>query len=187
MKAYLIGAVGAVIVIAAAVALYNFRINKSSIVSEPAHIASLDQMEKVGVPEFKVAKLLENGEFDLASTKGKIVLVNFWASWCNPCVQEFPSLLKLLDKYKNDLVLVAISADENKDEATRFIKTLGVKGDNINLLWDPERKIGELYGVQRIPETYLIGRDGKLVRKIVGVEDWTIPESFEFFDSLIKH
>lgn len=185
-KPYLVGAIGALIAIAVAVVLYNAKVSKSSIVNEPAHLATLDQMEKVGVPEFKVAKLLDDGTFDLASTKGKIVLINFWASWCNPCVQEFPSLLTLMQKYKDDLVLVALSADENKEEAVRFVKTLGVKGDNVHLLWDPERRIGDQYGVQRIPESYLVGRDGKLIRKIVGVEDWTIPESFEFFDSLVK-
>jgi cytochrome c biogenesis protein CcmG, thiol:disulfide interchange protein DsbE len=182
---YITGAIGALVVIAAAVMFYNSRINESSIVKSPGHIASLDQMEKVGVPSFSAAKLLEDGQFSLESARGKIVLINFWASWCNPCVQEFPSMLKLMEKYKNELVLVAVSNDESKEEASRFIGTLGVQGENVILVWDPERKVADQYGVQRIPESFLVGRDGKLIRKIVGVEDWAIPESFRFFDSLI--
>lgn len=186
MKSYLIGAVGALVVIAAAVMFYNSRVNKTSIVKSPDHIATLDQMEKMGVPEFSSAKLLEDGEFSFSSVKGKIVLVNFWASWCNPCVQEFPSMLKLMERFKDDLVLLAVSNDETKEEAVRFAKTLGVQGANVHLLWDPARKVADQYGVQRIPESYVVGRDGKLIRKIVGVEDWAIPQSFEFFESLIK-
>lgn len=187
MKTYLIGAVGAFLVIAAAVVFYNSRVQQTSIVKSPEHIATLDQMEKVGVPEFEVAKLLEAGDFSLASVKGKVVLINFWASWCNPCVQEFPSMLKLMERFKDDLVLVAVSTDESKDEAVRFANTLGVKGQNVYLVWDPARKVADQYGVQRIPESYLVGRDGKLVRKIVGVEDWAIPQSFEFFEALTKN
>ena len=187
MKSYLTGAVGALILIALAVAFYTSRVNKTSIVKSPDHIATLDRMEKVGIPQFTGAKLLEDGDFTLESVKGKVILINFWASWCNPCVQEFPSMLKLMDRFKDDLVLVAVSTDETKEEAIRFARTLNVHGSNVHLLWDPSRKLADQYGVQRIPESYVVGRDGKLIRKIVGVEDWAIPQSFEFFESLTKN
>jgi thiol-disulfide isomerase/thioredoxin len=187
VKVYLIGAVGAALVIAAAVAFYNSRVSATSIVKSPEHIATLDQMEKVGVPQFEVQKLLKDGNFKLEAVRGKVVLINFWASWCNPCVQEFPSMLKLMARFKDDLVLVAVSTDETKDEAVRFVKTLGVSGANAHLVWDPSRKVADQYGVQRIPESYVVGRDGKLIRKIVGVEDWAIPQSFEFFEGLTKN
>ncbi len=186
MKPYLIGAVGAFLIVALAVVFYTSRVNKTSIVKSPDHIATLDQMEKDGVPSFQAASLLKDGEFSFDSVKGKIVLINFWASWCNPCVQEFPSMLKLMERFKDDLVLVAVSNDESKEEAIRFAKTLGVSGQNVHLVWDPSRKVADQYGVQKIPESYVAGRDGKLIRKIVGVEDWAIPQSIEFFESLAK-
>ncbi len=186
MRIYLVGLLGAFVVIAAAVAFYNTRVSKTSIEKSPDHIATLDQMEKAGVPQFTAAKLLEDGEFSFESVRGKVVLINFWASWCNPCVQEFPSMLKLMERFKDDLVLVAVSNDETKEEALRFARTIGAQGQNVHLIWDPERKVADQYGVQRIPESYVVGRDGKLIRKIVGVEDWAIPQSFEFFESLAK-
>ena len=95
-------------------------------------------------------------------------------------------MLKLMERFKDDLVLVAVSNDESKEEALRFAQTIGARGQNVHLVWDPERKVADQYGVQRIPESYVVGRDGKLIRKIVGVEDWAIPQSFEFFESLAR-
>ena len=186
MKPYIVGAIGALVAVALAVMFYNSRIGNSSIVKSPDHIASLDQMEKLGVPQFKAPKLVTAEEFSLESVRGKVVLINFWASWCNPCVQEFPSLLKLMAKFKDDLVLVAVSNDETKEDALRFVSTLNITGENVILLWDPERKVADKFNVQKIPESFVAGRDQKLIRKIVGVEDWSIPDSFTYFESLIK-
>ena len=175
------------IIAAAVVVALKSVVGNAPWLSSPPHINQLNKMEASGVPDFSLPTLIRDGEFSLESVKGKVILINFWASWCNPCVQEFPSMLKLMERFKDDLVLVAVSTDETKEEAIRFAKTLNVQGANVHLLWDPSRKLADQYGVQRIPESYVVGRDGKLIRKIVGVEDWAIPQSFEFFESLVKN
>jgi thiol-disulfide isomerase/thioredoxin len=145
----------------------------------------LNEMEKTGVPDFSLNDL-SGKVVTLSDYKDKIVIVNFWASWCEPCVKEFPSLIRLLNTYPNDLVLLAISADYTLEDLTGFTKAFKVeKVPNFLVMWDEKQTVAEKYGTAVLPESYIIGPNLKLIRKVAGVEEWDTPMAIEFFKHLI--
>jgi thiol-disulfide isomerase/thioredoxin len=102
----------------------------------------------------------------LADFKGKIVLVDFWATWCGPCVEELPNVLAAYQKYHDKgFDIIGISLDQNRDALTGFIKERGMTWVQYfdGLGW--KNKLGEQYGIQSIPNTYLLDRDGIIIAK----------------------
>lgn len=140
----------------------------------------LKKMEKEGVPSFS-GQYLDGSIFKFEKLKGKVVIVNFWASWCDPCVREFPSMIKLIEHFKGDVVLLAISRDSEKKDIQTFVSAMKANRSNIELVWDKEGKIADQFGTKQLPESYVVGRDGRMIRKIIGVEEWYTPEAIEFF------
>ena len=124
----------------------------------------------------------------LSNLRGKVVVLNFWASWCPPCVEEAPSLNRL-HKYiesRNGLVL-GVAADEDAYAFSKFIIDQGVTFPTYR---DPRTKehnspIALSYGTSMIPETYVIDRHGKIARKIIGPQIWDSPEMRAYFDALL--
>ncbi|MGE3757524.1 MAG: TlpA family protein disulfide reductase [Pseudobdellovibrionaceae bacterium] len=144
-------------------------------------LALLDQMEDVGVPGFS-SQTLEGQPFVLTHKEGQKIILNFWASWCEPCVEEFPSMINLVKQTNGRVRIVFVSADYTREEIDGFLKNFpDIKTDGISVIWDKEGSIRKLYGVEKLPETFVIGSDGKLLRKIVGTMNWLTPESLEFF------
>ena len=118
----------------------------------------------------------------LSEFKGKVVVLNFWASWCPPCVAETPSLVKMQNQLKDKgIIVVAISADEDDSAYHRFITKYGM---NFVTVRDPTAKIQHLYGTIQIPETYIIDRDGVLRRKFANAFDWSTPEVTDYLSKL---
>ena len=118
----------------------------------------------------------------LSQLHGKTVVLNFWATWCPPCVEEMPSLLTMQQRLKDKGVTVlAVSVDADENAYHRFLKD-----HNVNLLTvrDPDQKSNRLYGTFKYPETYVIDRDGKVRRKFIGPVDWNQPEVVEFLSKL---
>ena len=114
--------------------------------------------------------------------RGKVVVLNFWATWCPPCVEELPSLLQMQQKMKSKGVeVVAISVDADQSAYKDFLKE-----HNVDLLTvrDPDQKSNNLYGTFKFPETYIIDRDGVLRRKFIGAIDWGTPEIQEYLGRL---
>jgi len=124
----------------------------------------------------------------LSDLRGKVVVLNFWASWCPPCVEEAPSLNRL-QKYlepRNGLVL-GVAADEDPFAFSKFLIDQGL---NFPSYRDPGTKehsspIALSYGTSMIPETYIIDRSGKIARKVIGPQQWDSPEMRAYFDSLL--
>ncbi len=147
-------------------------------------VSMIETMEKEGLPSFQGTTL--NGQkIELTSFKGKIVIVSFWASWCGPCLEEFPSLIELVEKMNGEIQLLAISQDSSKEEIEAFLKSFpGSKNPNIHLIWDEDRSIGKIYQVDRLPESFVGDRSHKLVRKIVGTINWATPDALEFMKAL---
>lgn len=101
---------------------------------------------------------------------GKLLLVNFWASWCPPCVEETPSLDQMARRFApNGLVVLAISVDKDPAAYHRFLERQKV---SFLTALDPEQKINSDYGTFQYPESYLIDTSGKVVEKIIGPRDW---------------
>jgi peroxiredoxin len=116
----------------------------------------------------------------LAGYRGRVVLLNFWATWCAPCVQEMPSLLELHHQ-RPDLAILAVSIDENPDAYSRFIIRHQV---DLTTVRDPAQKAAKLFHTEGWPETYIIDRNGVIRRKVVGPQDWGSPEIRAYLKSL---
>jgi cytochrome c biogenesis protein CcmG, thiol:disulfide interchange protein DsbE len=118
----------------------------------------------------------------LSEFRGQVVVLNFWATWCPPCVEEVPSLVEMQRRLKDKGVTVlAVSVDEDENAYKEFLKVHGV---NLVTVRDPARKTTALYGTLKFPETYVIDRDGVMRRKFIGAVDWTDPEITQFLGNL---
>ena len=124
------------------------------------------------------------GASHLSDLHGKVVVLNFWASWCPPCLEETPSLNTLQEAIvpKGGVVL-GISVDEDKDAYQKFLADNHVVFPTYD---DTSKKTATHYGTSMFPETYLIDRQGRLARKIVGPQDWQSPEVMRSIDTLLK-
>jgi len=116
----------------------------------------------------------------LANYRGKVVLLNFWATWCEPCVVELPSLLELHHDQPN-LVILAVSIDEDPDAYTSFIARRHV---DLITVRDPSESAAKLFHTDMWPETYVIDRKGIIRSKFVGAQDWSSPEIRAFLNTL---
>jgi peroxiredoxin len=124
----------------------------------------------------------------LSDFRGKVVVLNFWGTWCPPCIEETPALNRL-QKYlaaRNGVVL-GVAADEDAVQYESFLREHGVIFPTYR---DPATKeqhspIAKTYGTVMIPETYIIDRDGKIARKIIGMQEWDSPEMLAYFDSIL--
>ena len=117
----------------------------------------------------------KGGQHTLYDFKGKHVLINLWATWCAPCVAEFPDLLHIADQRSDDLVLIAISIDNDTDVIQRFFTKLPDAAqkhlhlENVYIAHDPLMKItGSVFQASRYPESYLLTPDMAITRKISG-------------------
>ena len=119
----------------------------------------------------------------LSDLRGKVVVLNFWASWCQPCIEETPALIALQKRIasRNGIVL-GVSIDEDPSAYAKFVRDQGINFPTYN---DPSRKIATDYGTSMWPETYVIDRKGKIARKIIGPQDWNSPEMAAYFDFLL--
>ncbi len=116
----------------------------------------------------------------LSSYHGKVVLLNFWASWCGPCIQETPALVELHHE-RPDLAILAVSIDEDADAYQRFLTRFHV---DLTTVRDPNQTAAKLYHTDGWPETYIIDRSGVIRRKVVGDPDWYNPEIRAFLQGL---
>jgi len=143
----------------------------------------MNAMEEGGVPNVKLQGL-DGKVYDLTDFKDKVVIVNFWASWCAPCVEEFPSMAKLAMQFPNDLVILAISGDQDLAAVQAFLKAFPNLAENFKIFLDPELKVAKQFGTQVLPESYVLERGLKVYRKVVGTEKWDAPNALQFFKEI---
>ena len=129
-------------------------------------------------PDFTVSD--GSSTVHLASYRGQVVLVNFWATWCGPCILEMPSLLQLHHQLPS-VAILAISIDEDPDAYSTFIARRHV---DLITVRDPEQKAAKLFHTDMWPETYVVDRQGVIRRKFVGAQDWTNAEIQSYLKSL---
>ena len=140
-----------------------------------------DHPTRIGAPAPAFTLTGDEGRtVSLAQFRGRIVIVNFWATWCFPCIDELPSLLAL-QRRMPQLAIVAISQDQDAATYRSFLLTYQV---DLLTLRDPSMRVQHLYGTQKIPESYVIDRDGILRRKFVSAQDWTSPEILDYLSKL---
>jgi peroxiredoxin len=117
----------------------------------------------------------------LSGQKGHPVFLNFWATWCPPCVEEIPSLEDLARRIEGtDIRLLAVSVDESWDIVRRFF----AKGTRIGVLYDASKELPKKWGTEKYPETFLIDAAGKVRYYFINKRDWTRPEAVACLESL---
>ena len=130
----------------------------------------LQPMKEVGpTPEFSLSAP-DGKKISLKDFRGKIVLLNFWASWCVPCREEMPAMEKLYQEYKQkNFAILAIAVKDRKQDAIDFVKELKI---SYPVALDPEAQVGSLYGAWGLPATYLIGPNGEGLARGWGPAEW---------------
>jgi cytochrome c biogenesis protein CcmG, thiol:disulfide interchange protein DsbE len=133
-------------------------------------------------PDF--AFQLNGREARLSDLHGKVVILDFWATWCPPCVQETPSLNALEDRISSrGGMVLGISQDDDASAYQRFLTAHHVDFPTYR---DATKGIATDYGTSMFPEAYIIGRDGRIARKIVGPQNWDSPELVADVNSLLQ-
>lgn len=135
-------------------------------------------------PDFELPDLSEQ-EVRLSDYRGKVVFLNFWATWCKPCKEEMPSMEVLYRTYKDDgLVVLAVSIDRvtTKDDIPPFVKSMDL---SFPVLVDSWGQTDKRYKLMGVPETYIIDRDGVLRGKIIGPRDWTRLDNLQVVTQLL--
>jgi len=117
----------------------------------------------------------------LHDLKGKPIILNFWASYCLPCIKEMPSLAQLQQDMGSKITVLAVSVDEEEAAYHKFLRDHKI---NLLTVWDPQKKSSELYGTVMYPETYVIDSAGRVRRKIVGQENFTSSGFVDYLNSL---
>ena len=128
---------------------------------------------------------LDGRKVSLSDFRGKVVLVNIWATWCPPCRDEMPSMQKLYERFKGEnfeLLAVSIDAEGHKAVAP-FMRKMNL---TFPALLDPKEKIRSLYQITGVPESFIIDKNGILVQRIIGPLDWSTPKVFSFFENLLQ-
>ncbi|MEG9432027.1 TlpA family protein disulfide reductase [Terriglobus sp. ADX1] len=129
-------------------------------------------------PDFTV----HNGAqtIQLSQFRGKVVLLNFWATWCAPCIDELPSLQRL-QALRPDIQVVAVSIDDDTDAYNKFLQQYSI---NLLSARDGTQGANLKYGSVRVPETFLIDRQGNIRRKFIGPQEWTNSEIMNYLDKI---
>ncbi len=149
-----------------------------------------------GVPAPNFVALDSAGhQVSLSEFKGKVVLVNVWATWCGPCREEMPSIEKLYKHFEDStgFQILAVSVDAKPGQMDPILGHAGSNpfkfaakmGYTYPIFWDPSRKIFEQYQMTGVPETFIVGRDGVIYKKTAGVTNWAAPENEELIRRLL--
>lgn len=165
-----------------------------------ACLTSCNSIERSGLtpgdnaPPFELTSLTEGAQ-KLSDFRGKVVVLNFWATWCQPCVSELPSLQRLYTDYKSKgLEIVAIGIDDEPSNLEEFRRSYGL---SFPILIDRDGSVKSKYKLTGVPETFFLDRDGKITMlvspldgrpaiKITGPVDWDAPRAREQLDLLLK-
>lgn len=185
MNAYVKGGIVAVALIIGLYYWYHTNMAELPVNKTPAEFKLITKMENEGVPDFQLERL-DGTTLKFSELKGKIVILNFWASWCNPCVEEFPSMIKLVDHFKGDVVVVAVSTDDDRKDIEAFLKAFGLPKPGFEVVWDKNKEVMAQYGINKIPESFLVGKDLKLIRKVLGIENWYSDGAVSYFQGLVQ-
>jgi thiol-disulfide isomerase/thioredoxin len=180
-KAFLLVALSALVLVFSA--YYFFGSTKNERKTE---IEIVDKMQDQGVPKVS-DQTIDGREYDFSKRNRKITIINFWASWCAPCVEEIPSLVQLARHFKDEIDIVAISSDEDLKDIHIFLKSFPELNDeNIFIIQDQKLTYKNLFSVERLPESFIVKSNGLLEKKVIGTITWYNSEAIAYIDNLIK-
>ena len=165
------------LVVAAVVIMFALKQNNPYLKFSPLRVGQ-------PAPDFTLPGL-DGKMVSLSDYRGHVVLVNVWATWCPPCVDEMPSMERLYQELKDEnFEIVAISIDAMGAEAVASF----MEKNNLNFaaLLDPEGTIKSVYQITGVPESFIVNKKGILVEKIIGPRNWAAPEVVKYFRDLIR-
>jgi peroxiredoxin len=137
----------------------------------------------ISAPDFSL-HTLDGRSLALSSLRGKVVVLNFWATWCGPCKDEMPSLQRLKESFKTgEFELLAITTDAQREAIARFVHSLGLA---FPILLDETKDVSAAFGVRGLPTTVLIERDGRLLARAVGPRAWDSPETIALIRTVLE-
>ena len=152
------------------IALFFAKVFQATVVERRKVEAAMQVVAMSGAaPSFTLADR-SGRQVSLEELRGKVVFLNFWATWCGPCREEMPSLARLAGQIDGqDAVFVAVSVDEGWEAVDGFV---GERPMPFTMLLDRDQSVAGAYGTRKFPESYVIGREGQLLYKVVGARDW---------------
>ena len=129
-------------------------------------------------PAFTLQRLDGSGEVALADLSGKVVVVNFFASWCPPCLQENPALVRVYERYRaSDVVMLGINFQESRENSLAYVRRMGMSWATVA---DDDGRVAFAYGVFIPPETFFIGADGVIAGRHIGpIDEETLVTAIE--------
>lgn len=138
--------------------------------------------EVVPAPEVALEKL-EGGKTSLKDYRGKWVFINFWATWCLPCIKEMPAMEGFYNKFKkHNLVMLAVSIDKKKELVEKFVKKHNL---TFEIFIDSKTKAAKQFGVRGIPATFVLNPQGDIVSQASGPREWMDPTIIDYFEKLM--
>lgn len=143
----------------------------------------LPQARRVEAPDFFL-RTLDGQNHTLKQHRGKVVLINFWATWCPPCIREMPAMQRLYDRYRaQGLEIVAISLDQGNPDAVRvFVGKLNL---SFPIVLDPEHEVKQAFQVRALPTSYLVDRQGRVVAWGMGPREWDGQSAYDLIEYLL--
>ena len=143
--------------------------------------------QKVSPRDFSLPVVSPPGtgeNLSISALKGKVVFLNFWATWCGPCRSEMPSMESLYNLYKEKgLEILAVNNGEEQEQVLAFLRNNGL---SFTAVLDADSKVSASYGIQAIPTSFLIDREGKIIARIVGSLNWDTPKIRNAIEQLSK-
>jgi len=122
---------------------------------------------------------------ELSELRGNLVLVNLWATWCEPCLREMPSLERLQSRLGERIAVLAVSEDRGGNKAVEpFIAKLGLK--SVKIYIDPKSEVGHAFGARGLPTSFLIDREGKVLGRVEGAAEWDSPKILGVLEPLLS-
>ena len=134
-------------------------------------------------PDFNLPTL-GSGTFALRDYRQHVVVVNFWATWCPPCIEETPSLVRFAAQMQSlGVQVVGVSVDRDEAALRKFVSDYRL---TFPIARDPDQAVASRYGTFKFPETFILDRDGRVAEKLIGATDWQDPRIIRFIESLAR-
>lgn len=138
--------------------------------------------ESLFAPDFSLPDL-DGRIVRLRHFQGKIVFLNFWATWCRPCREEMPSMERLYQEFKDKgLIILAVDIRESPEKVRKFMQDFRL---SFTALLDSKGKVSDLYGIFGIPTTYIVGGKGEVIGRAIGMRDWASEDAKSLFRDII--
>lgn len=140
------------------------------------------------LPNIKFEPISGGAAYDMAADKSSLKIINFWASWCEPCVEEFSSFARLLSQVEGNVSFVGVSEDKTLSDAKDFLTAFDSDFKNLNNVhfgFDVDKAYSKKYGLLALPESFIVDAENKLIRRVSGFEKWDAKSAIAYFNRLL--